>query len=127
MARQRQLNQNSIDCRIGVQPVDQCQQRVLRGVLGKAVFEAGHAAQRGLLGLRGDIDLAGRIIAHQHHREARLAPGRLFEGGGIVGHAGPQPGGEGLAVDHRAAHARADIAAKPITRDTSDRPKISTM
>ena len=100
MPRQRQLDQDAIDQRIGVELVDQRDQIGLRRIRRQLVFKAGHAAFDGLLGLAGDIDLAGRILAHQHHGQPGLAPGLAFETGGLRGDAAAQGSGKGLAIDY---------------------------
>ena len=68
---QRQLHQDAVHDRIGVEPPDQRQQFGLAGRLRQAVIERAHAAADGRLGLAGDIDLARRVVADQHHREPR--------------------------------------------------------
>ena len=73
MCGQRQLHQNAIHFRIGIQGVDHCQQIVLRSVAGQQVSEAFHIGGQRRLALRADIDLTGRIVAYQHNSEARLA------------------------------------------------------
>ena len=108
MLRQRQLHQNAIDHRIVIKLVDHCDQIGLAGIGGQPVFKTGHAAGHRLLGFRSDIDLAGRVIAHQHHREPRLAARALFKGGGEFGDPAAQPLGKCLAVDYCRAH---EIAA----------------
>jgi hypothetical protein len=93
------LDQDAIDQRIGVERIDQRDQFALGGVGGQAVFEAGHAAGDGLLGLGGDIDLARRVLADQHHGKACLAACSRLERGGGHGDAGAQGFGKQLAVD----------------------------
>ena len=97
--RERQLNEDAVDHRVGIQPVDQRQQAILIVVFRQAVFEAGHAALDGRLALGGDIDLARRILAHQHDGEPGLAARALLESGGIFRDAGAQRGGKGFPVD----------------------------
>ncbi len=63
-------HEDAVDFGIGVEPRDQRQQRVLRGSLGQPVLEAADADFLGLLELAADIDLARRIAADEHHREA---------------------------------------------------------
>ena len=101
MVGKRQLDEDAVDRGIGVEPVDQRVQRLLGGIGGKQVLEALHAAGHGLLALVADIDLAGRILADQHHREPRLAPGGRLEACRHLRHPGAQAFGEGLAVDDR--------------------------
>src|SRR5690606_11069613 len=65
----------------------------------QAVLERGHARFLGLLRLVADIDLAGRVLAHQHHGQPR---GQTFPGGEIRdGRADPlaKSGGKGLSID----------------------------
>ena len=51
------------------------------------------------------VDFAGRIVADQHHREARLMAAS-GEGGGARGDVGAQGLGEGKAVDQFGSHGR---------------------
>ena len=74
---QRHLAEDAVDLGIGVEPGDQRQQRVLRGLGRQAVLERADADLLAGLDLAADIDLARRIVADQDHGEAgaRLAGG----------------------------------------------------
>ena len=76
-ARQRQLHQNAMHRRIGVQPIDQRQHIGLGRLGGQAVLDRAHANAAAFGDLAADVDVAGRIVAHQHHRQRRLDPARL--------------------------------------------------
>ena len=79
LLRQRQLHEDAVDRWVGVEPVDQRQQIGLAGVGGQAVLEALHPGLDRRLALVADIDLARRILADQHDRQAR-ARGRSRRG-----------------------------------------------
>ena len=60
--------------RIAVQLVDQSQQGVLRMIDRQPMFDRPDADARAFADLAADIDLAGRIVTDQHHRQrGRLA------------------------------------------------------
>ena len=96
---QRQLHQDAADGGVRVQPADQLQQFGLRGLRRQAMIEARHADLGRGLAFAADVDLAPRIGADQHRREA--GPGHTLghERRHALAHAGPQAGGECLAVD----------------------------
>ena len=75
MRWQGQLHQYAIDGGIGIECFHQRNQFVLRNRRRQAMFEAVHARFDRRLLLRSYIDLAGRIFAYQHHREAGLTIG----------------------------------------------------
>ena len=58
-----------------------------------------HAGGLGLLALGLDVDLAGRILAHQHHRKAGLHPVQGLQLGHVLGDALAEPRSKSLAVD----------------------------
>ena len=99
MRRQRQLDENPVNRRIGVQLLDQRQHFGFGCVSRQLVLEAGHPGLDRLLALAPDIDLARRILADQHHGETRLASGAPHEFRGMRGHAVAQVCGKGLAVN----------------------------
>ena len=115
---QRQLDEDAVDRVVGIEPLDQRDQLGLAGRVGKPVREALHAGCEGRLALEADIDLACRILADQHHREAGLAAGLGGEGGHGGGDAGAQALGEGFAVDDLRGHAwlSAMSLATPLSR-----------
>ena len=67
---QRQLNQNTVDAGVLVELIDHRQQVVLADFRRELMLERRHAGGLGLLALGADIDLTGRIFAHQDHRQA---------------------------------------------------------
>ena len=72
LRRQRQLYQDAVHRRVVVEPADQRQQLGLADLGRQPVRERAHAGLGGLFGLGADIDLAGRALAHQDHRQAGL-------------------------------------------------------
>ena len=104
MLGQRQLHENAIDRGISVELLDHRQQIGLGRFGWQLVLEAVHARFHRALALGADIDLACRVLAHQHHGQASLAPGLGLERSGKIAHAGAQGGGEGLSVDHGSSH-----------------------
>ena len=70
LLRQRQLHQDAVDGRVAVQPVDQSQKFLGRGLGRRAMKLAGNAGLLAGFLLVADIDLAGRVLAHQHGRQA---------------------------------------------------------
>ena len=103
--RQRQLHENAIDGRIGVQLFDQREEVGLRRLGRQLVLEARHTGFHRLLALGADVDLARRVLAHQHHGKARLAARLRFERGSKLTHLAAQVRGKGLPIDHRGSHA----------------------
>ena len=67
MIGQGQLHQNAMDGRIGIQRLDDGHQIPLSRIGGQAAGHGQHPAFLGLLTLIAHIDLAGRILADQHH------------------------------------------------------------
>ena len=104
VAGQWQLDEDTVHRRIGVQLRDQCEQVRLGRIGGQAVLEAFHVCGYGRLVLAAHIDLARRILAHEYHREARLAARRLGEFRRLLADALAQPGGECLPVDDLRRH-----------------------
>jgi hypothetical protein len=74
MLGQRKLHQDAVHLRVGVEALHERQDLLLGGALGQLVLERLHANLDGLLGLVLHIDLAGRVLAHEHHREPRGKP-----------------------------------------------------
>src|SRR3546814_13315164 len=75
MIGQRKLEEDAIDRGVGVERSDQLDQLVLAVGGEQAVLEHLHARCRGRFALGSDIDRRGRIVADEHYREPRLAPG----------------------------------------------------
>ena len=71
-ARQRQLHQDAVDRRIGVELPTSASSSASLGGVRQAMIERAHAGfDRHALVLLRDIDCARRIVADQHDREAR--------------------------------------------------------
>ena len=103
---QRQLHQDAVDRRIGVQASDLGDQRFL-GRIGRQadrVRRDPDGTGRAILGAH--IDRARRIVAHQHHRKA----GSERQRGDLLGEPRPQCRSDRLAVDDARAHSAASFA-----------------
>ena len=85
MLRQRQLHQNAMHRRIIVQRLHQRQQISLGNIHVALILEAVHPNLDRLLTLRTDVDLAGRILAHQHHGQTRRDAVVRFQPGNMGG------------------------------------------
>jgi hypothetical protein len=96
---QRQLHQDAVDARVGVQLIDQRQQLVLGRRFGQAMGVRSHAGANRRFALVAHIELAGGILADDDDRQARLDAVGGLETGGRRGDAVHQSGREGLAVD----------------------------
>ena len=68
---QRQLHQDAVDLRVGVEAVDQGQQFVVAGVGRQVVVDRADAHFLRRTAFVAHIDAGGRIVADQHHRQAR--------------------------------------------------------
>ena len=90
--------------RIAVEPCDQRQQIGLRHVGGQSVLERGHAGGLGLGVLAADIDLAGGIVADQHHGQARRDLMLALDPRDLVGDAGAQLRGNDFSIDDACRH-----------------------
>ena len=107
---QRQLDQDAVDRGVGVEAPDQLQQLGLRRILGELVVEARHAEFDRELALAADVDLAGRIGAHQHRGQAGLGPALGDQIGNTGAHALAQTAREGFSIDQfRISHSCASI------------------
>ena len=102
--RQRQLHENAVHRGIAVELCDQRQQIGLRDVGGQLVLERGHAGGLGLLVLAADIDLAGGIVADQHHRKARRELMLALDPRDLVGDAGAKLRCNDFSVDNACRH-----------------------
>ena len=69
MGGQGQLDQYAMHAGVGVQLVDQHQQRVLGMIDRQPMFDRQDADARAFADLAADIDLARWIVADQHHRQ----------------------------------------------------------
>ena len=101
LRRQRQLHQDAVHRRVGVEALQQRQQLGLARFRRQPVLERAHAGLGGLPRLRADVDLAHRVVAHQHHRQAGGETGLRGEPRHHLGDPRAQPLGERLAVDPR--------------------------
>ena len=101
---QRQLHQNAVHVRVGVQTVNQIQQFGFAGGGGQDMrkrFERCFFA--GCL-LVADIHSAGRVVAHQHYRQAGNAQSGRFALCHLFGDAGDTFFGNLLAIDDLSRH-----------------------
>jgi len=94
-----QLDQNAVYGRVAVQMADKGQEFSLGGVGRQDVGHRMHARGPGLLTLGPDIDLAGPVIPHQHHRQPRCQAMIGLEAGDFGGHICPQALGCSPAVN----------------------------
>jgi hypothetical protein len=97
--RQRELDENAVDRRIVVERGDQRHQLRLRRVGRQGMLDRMEAELLGLPRLRPDIDLARRVLADQHHREAGDDVGLLLEADRLLADPVGDPRRDGLAVD----------------------------
>ncbi|MGY3032469.1 hypothetical protein ACVIIV_001639 [Bradyrhizobium sp. USDA 4354] len=104
--RQRQLHENAVHGGIAVELCDQRQQIALRDVGRQLVLERGHAGGLGLGMLGTDIDLAGGVVADQHHREARHQIVLALDAGDLLSDAGPEVRGNDFSIDDLSGHIR---------------------
>ncbi|MNN01984.1 hypothetical protein D3C81_1146200 [compost metagenome] len=98
---QRQLHQDAVHAGVGIQLGDQRQHLGGAGLGRQAVFQRADTRLAGAQHLVAHVDVAGRVVADQHHRQARLDALGL-QGDDIGGHFGEDLGGDGLAVDQLA-------------------------
>ena len=102
--RKRQLDEDSVDRRIGIEPVDQGEQLLLRGGLRKRMGEALHPRLERRPALGADIDGARRVLSDQHGGEAGGAAGRLPESRDGVRDPAADHCGDGLPVNDPGGH-----------------------
>ena len=105
LLRKRQLDEDAVDRRILVEPVDQSQQLILRDGVGQAVLEAFHARFARRLALGADIDRGRGVFPNQHHCEAGSAAGRFAELCDFAADLLPERERRGLSVDPLRGHA----------------------
>jgi hypothetical protein len=104
LRRQRQLHQDAIDRRIGVQQLHQRQQfrfSRARGQVVRARDDPGLFARAALV---AHVDLGGGRVAHHHHGQARSPLARRRQGVGRAADFGLDFLGQSLAVDDFRAH-----------------------
>ena len=104
MFGQRQLHQNPVDLGIGVQLLDQRQQFRFGRLHVQLVLDRFHANLDGHLALGADIDLAGRVLSHQHNRQTRRNPVICFQTRHMGGNLPPHPRRKFLTVDYCRSH-----------------------
>ncbi len=97
--RQRQLNEDAVDRGVGVEALDDREQVMFRGFLGKHMLEGAHAGLDRTLALGLHIDPARRIVADEHDREAGRTLAGVREALHGSGDAGPQGVRKGGSVD----------------------------
>ena len=101
---QRQLDEDTVYLRVGVERGDLGEQFRLGGVSRQAVFEAVKSRFFCLDAFVAYIDFACRIFADEDDGEAGRDAGFFAEGGGFLRDLGADGGGEGFAVDDCGAH-----------------------
>ncbi|EKD61865.1 MAG: hypothetical protein ACD_54C00063G0003 [uncultured bacterium] len=104
MRRQRQLHQNAMHFRIGVQRFHQRQQIGFCGIHRQTMFKRGHADLDGRGVLVAHIDLRRRVFADQHHRQTGLDAVFFLQLGDMRGHLRADIGSKGFAIDHFSGH-----------------------
>ena len=97
--RQRQLHENAVHRQISIEPRDQGEQLFLRGRCRQLVVVGIHARCRDHLRFGADIDIAGRVVADQHDRDARHDAAIALESAHRVGDLAAQVCRDGFAVD----------------------------
>ena len=97
---QRQLEQDAVDARVGVQLGDQRRQVLARHVATRLVVEGLDAHLGAVLALHAHVDGRGRVVAHQHGGQARASGPRTRWPPYALAHGRR----DGLAVDDRGAH-----------------------
>jgi len=106
--RQRHLHQDAVDARVRVQRGDALQQRGFGEVGRVALQHRAHAGAFAVGDLVLHVDLAGRIVADQDHRQAgAMALGR--QRCGAFRHSCAQGAGERVAVDQLCSHRLASV------------------
>ncbi len=100
----RKLDQNAMDCRISVKPVNDIKDLNLSGRVLQSNFLGLHPGFLRCLALITDIDLACRILANQHDRKARRQPMLTFQDLHLFSRLFPHPGRKSLAVNHCRCH-----------------------
>jgi hypothetical protein len=104
VARQRQLHEDAVHLRRGVELFHQRQQVGLGGVGVELVLVGIHPRLDRHPALGADIDLAGRVLAHQHHRKPRRDAVRVFQMRNMAGDVFPKFRGVSFPVDDLRGH-----------------------
>jgi len=102
MPRQRQLHQDAVDLRVGVEPLDQRQQLHLGGGLGQVMRER-HHTDPSQAGACCAIDLGRRSLPTMITASPARHAGGLFVPDAVVNLV-EQDGGNGLAVEDAGGH-----------------------
>ena len=105
---QGQLHQNAVDGRIGVQGAYLTLQRLLGGILRHADGHGMHARLFAADALVAHINLAGRVVPHQNHRQAR-GHTPLLQRRYLPGDVCPKLLRHGLAVQQLCRHAHSSL------------------
>ena len=93
-----------MDRRIGVEPVDRGQQIALARLGGKAQQLAVHPRGSTRILLVADVDLTGRVIAHEHNRQTGHDPAFVPEPGNIASQLFADLLGQGFPIEERRGH-----------------------
>ena len=99
LARERQLDQDAMDRRVGIQSVDRLEESRLRDVGREPVDRAVHAGGLAGVPLVANVDPAGGVVAHEDDREAGDSPGLAQQEGCLRGDFPPNLLGEGLSIE----------------------------
>jgi len=101
---QRRLHQDAVHRRVGIEPVDQREQRVLRGACRQVEIERTEADLLAGLALVAHVDRRGRVLADQHDGEAGLGQALRLALGDATGDAFEQFLRDAFAVEDACAH-----------------------
>jgi hypothetical protein len=93
-----------MDRRIGVEPVDRGQQLTLARLGRKPQQLAVHPRGLTRILLVSDVNLAGRVIAHEHNRQTGHDPGFVPEPGNIASDPFADLLGQGFPIEERRGH-----------------------
>ena len=121
--RQRELQQDAIDGRVGVEPFDAGLHLGCRcggGQMGPKVADTNPTA--GLL-LVGHVDATGGIVPDPEYRQPRRPAGRLQSGGDDGLQPLLDPGGQAPSVEESGHHTHARLASMTRPGDCASRSK----
>ena len=91
---------------IAVELRDQRQQFVLSHIRWQHVLERRHAGGLGLSMLVADVNLAGGIVADQHHRQSWRQVVVALQSRHLIGDAGTKLRGNDFSIDDGSRHER---------------------
>jgi len=100
MIRNRQLHENTVNARIGIELADQAEQMLLRCLRRQLVGEGDNPHLFAGQLLVFNIDMRCRIVADQNHRQSGRAPVFCGHGCHVVVHVGTHAFGERFAVEY---------------------------